>query len=395
MSKWPKIKISRFLVARQETPEPEKISSGEYSIISKISFASGQIELRDHAKTNTNMITIMPGDLVISGINAGKGAIAIYGKENERPATATIHYSSYSIDQNNADIEFLWFFFRSEVFREILRLGLPNGIKTELRPNKFLSLEIPLPPLPEQKRIVKKIQEIEEKSKKLRRQNDLSFNGADSVIDSHVEKLILTNAKWKRFPLKQKAKINPSKAEINGFDSKKEVSFLPMPAVDDKTGTIKAPLIKKYAEVKNGYTFFRDGDVIFAKITPCMENGKSAICANLINGVGFGSTEFHVIRPNTKELLPEWIHLIIRSKKFREEAEKNMPGTAGQKRVPKEFLEDYLFPVPEIAEQKKIIEHAEKLIQKQELLKLEINKRGNFVSALMPSLLAKAFNGEL
>lgn len=395
MSIWPKVKISKFLVARQETPNPEKVSSGEYSIISKISFASGQIELRDHAKTNTNMITIAPGDLVISGINAGKGAIAIYGKENERPATATIHYSSYEVNENLADIEFLWWFFRSEDFREILRLGLPNGIKTELRPNKFLSLEIPLPPLPEQKRIVKKIKEIEEKAKQLNKQNNLSFVGVNSIIDSYVEKLILANTKWDRFPLKEKAKINPSKAEINGFDSKKEVSFLPMPAVDDKTGTIKAPLVKKYSEVKNGYTYFRDGDVIFAKITPCMENGKSAICANLINGIGFGSTEFHVIRPNTKEILPEWIHLIIRSKKFREEAEKNMPGTAGQKRVPKEFLEDYLFPVPEIVEQKKIIKHTEILINKQESLKFETNKRGIYISALMPSVMAKAFNGEL
>lgn len=395
MSKWPLIKIGKFLTPRQTVPDPEKIASGEFSIVGKISFASGQIELRDHAKTNTNMITIMPGDLVVSGINAGKGAIAIYGKENKNPATATIHYSSYEVNSDLADIEYLWYFFRSEVFREILRLGLPNGIKTELRPNKFITLEIPLPPLPEQKRIIKKIKEIEEKAKQLNKQNKLSFIGTNSVIDSYVEKLILANTKWDRFPLKEKAKINPSKAEIKGFDSKKEVSFLPMPAVDDKTGTIKAPLVKKYLEVKNGYTYFRNGDVIFAKITPCMENGKSAICANLINGIGFGSTEFHVIRPNIKEILPEWIHLIIRSKKFREEAEKNMPGTAGQKRVPKEFLEDYLFPVPEITEQKKIIEHAEILIKKQESLKFEINKRGSFISALMPSVMAKAFNGEL
>jgi restriction endonuclease S subunit len=395
MSKWPLTKIGKFLTPRQITPDPKKISSGEFSIVSKISFASGQIEIRDHAKTNTNMITIMPGDLVVSGINAGKGAIAIYGMENKNPATATIHYSSYEVNSDLSDIEYLWFFFRSEVFREILRLGLPNGIKTELRPNKFIALEIPLPPLPEQKRIVKKIKEIEEKTKSLAKQNDLSFAGADSIIDSYVEKIILVNDKWQRFPLKQKAKINPSKAELNGFGDSKEVSFLPMPAVDDKTGTIKAPLIKKYSEVKSGYTYFRDGDVIFAKITPCMENGKSAVCKNLVNAVGFGSTEFHVIRPDTKELLPEWVHLIVRSKKFREEAEKNMPGTAGQKRVPKEFLEDYLFPVPDITEQKAIIEHANKLIQKQDLLKMKINNRGGYILALTPSVLAKAFNGEL
>ncbi|MFA7044333.1 MAG: restriction endonuclease subunit S, partial [Bacteroidales bacterium] len=276
-----------------------------------------------------------------------------------------------------------------------IRQGGKGSVRSSLSFERLQEIEIPLPPLPEQRRIVKKIKEIEKKAKQLNKQNNLSFIGVNSMIDSYVEKLILANTKWNRFPLKEKAKINPSKAEINGFDGKKEVSFLPMPAVDDKTGTIKAPLVKKYSEVKNGYTYFRDGDVIFAKITPCMENGKSAICANLINGIGFGSTEFHVIRPNIKEILPEWIHLIIRSKKFREEAEKNMPGTAGQKRVPKEFLEDYSFPVPEIAEQKKIIKHTEILINKQESLKFETNKRGIFISALMPSVMAKAFNGEL
>ncbi len=395
MSKWPLTKIGKILTPRQTTPDPKKILSGEFSIISKISFASGQIEIRDHVKTNTNMITIMPGDLVVSGINAGKGAIAIYGKDNKNPATATIHYSSYEVNVDLADIVYLWYFFRSENFREILRLSLPNGIKTELRPNKFIALEIPLPPLPEQKRIVKKIKEIEEKMITLTKQNNLSFTGADSILDSYIEKVIFTNDQWKKLPLKQKAKINPSKAEINGFGDSKEVSFLPMPAVDDKTGTIKAPLVKKYSEVKNGYTYFRDGDVIFAKITPCMENGKSTVCKNLINSVGFGSTEFHVIRPNTKELLPEWVHLIIRSKTFREEAEKNMLGTAGQKRVPKEFLEDYLFPIPDITEQKAIIEHAEKIIQRKDLLKSEIDKRSGYLSALMPSVLAKAFNGEI
>lgn len=197
MSIWPKVKISKFLVARQETPNPEKVSSGEYSIISKISFASGQIELRDHAKTNTNMITIAPGDLVISGINAGKGAIAIYGKENERPATATIHYSSYEVNENLADIEFLWWFFRSEGFREILRLGLPNGIKTELRPNKFLSLEIPLPPLPEQKRIVKKIKEIEDRTKLIINTEDYIEKAVNAIVPSALSK-IFGDADWKK-----------------------------------------------------------------------------------------------------------------------------------------------------------------------------------------------------
>ena len=390
MSKWPLEKLGEHIIESKEQYNSEKLNG-----IQVLSVTNDQGFINSEKRTSENVSNykiVKDKYFAYNPYRINVGSLAFTGGEYAgivSPAYVVFYCA------NDLDPEYLWKYLKSDVGLFHIRQGGKGSVRSSLSFERLQEIEIPIPPLLEQNRIVKKIKEIEEKSKKLRRQNDLSFNGADSVIDSHVEKLILTNAKWKRFPLKQKAKINPSKAEINGFDSKKEVSFLPMPAVDDKTGTIKAPLIKKYAEVKNGYTFFRDGDVIFAKITPCMENGKSAICANLINGVGFGSTEFHVIRPNTKELLPEWIHLIIRSKKFREEAEKNMPGTAGQKRVPKEFLEDYLFPVPEIAEQKKIIEHAEKLIQKQELLKLEINKRGNFVSALMPSLLAKAFNGEL
>ena len=390
MSKWPLKKLGDHIIESKKQYGSEKLNG-----IQVLSVTNDQGFINSEKRTSENVSNykiVKDKYFAYNPYRINVGSLAYAGSEYigiVSPAYVVFYCAS------DLDPEYLWKYLKSDVGLFHIRQGGKGSVRSSLSFERLQEIEIPLPPLPEQKRIVKKIKEIEEKSKKLKKQDQISFNGANSVIDSYVEKLILANAKWKRFPLKQKAKINPSKAEINDFDSKKEVSFLPMPAVDDKTGTIKAPLIKKYSEVKSGYTYFRDGDVIFAKITPCMENGKSAICANLVNGVGFGSTEFHVIRPNTKEILPEWIHLVIRSKKFREEAEKNMPGTAGQKRVPKEFLEDYLFPVPEIMEQKKIIEHAEKLIKKQELLKFEINKRGNLVSALMPSLLAKAFNGEL
>jgi len=390
MSKWPLKKLGEHIIESKEQYSSEKLNG-----IQVLSVTNDQGFINSEKRTSENVSNykiVKDKYFAYNPYRINVGSLAYAGSEYVgivSPAYVVFYCAS------DLDPEYLWKYLKSDVGLFHIRQGGKGSVRSSLGFERLQEIEIPLPPLPEQKRIVKKIKEIEEKSKNLKKQDQISFNGANSVIDSYVEKLILANAKWKRFPLKQKAKINPSKAEINDFDSKKEVSFLPMPAVDDKTGTIKAPLIKKYSEVKSGYTYFRDGDVIFAKITPCMENGKSAICADLVNGVGFGSTEFHVIRPNTKELLPEWIHLIVRSKKFREEAEKNMPGTAGQKRVPKEFLEDYLFPVPEITEQKKIIEHAEKLIKKQELLKFEINKRGNLVSALMPSLLAKAFNGEL
>ena len=175
-------KIGKFLAPRNETPDMKSLSRGEYNIINKISFASGLIEIRDNNNTRTGMILIEPGDLVISGINAGKGAIAIYGEDNLKKATATIHYSSYKVDKNVANIKYLWIFFRSEVFREILRISLPNGIKTELRSNKFISLEIPLPSLPKQKYYVELFEEIEKLAEDLEKSKNALLNIMPSVL---------------------------------------------------------------------------------------------------------------------------------------------------------------------------------------------------------------------
>ena len=101
-SEWSMIKLSEILTERKEKPNLYAILNGEIPIVAKIGFDSGKIKLREESKTKTNMILIEPGDLVISGINAAKGAIAIYGEENIKPAAATIHYSSYVINKKRA-----------------------------------------------------------------------------------------------------------------------------------------------------------------------------------------------------------------------------------------------------------------------------------------------------
>jgi hypothetical protein len=115
------------------------------------------------------------------------------------------------------------------------------------------------------------------------------------------------------------------------------VSFVPMSAVDEVFGEIVGAEDRPIEEVSRGYTPFTDGDVLFAKITPCMQNGKAAVARNLRNGVGFGSTEFHVLRPKPLEL-SEWLFHFVRCESFRKGAAANLTGTAGQQRVPAEFL---------------------------------------------------------
>jgi type I restriction enzyme, S subunit len=149
--------------------------------------------------------------------------------------------------------------------------------------------------------------------------------------------------------------INPRLPRDHNLDDDSEVSFVPMAAVSEVSGTIMAATTRRYAEVKKGYTAFSDGDVLFAKITPCMENGKAALASSLAGGRGFGSTEFHVLRAR-ESVLPEWIYYFVRREQFRREAKRNFTGTAGQQRVPASFLQATYLPVPPLDEQRRIVD---------------------------------------
>ena len=146
-------------------------------------------------------------------------------------------------------------------------------------------------------------------------------------------------------------KINP---RLSRHPSLSETcSFVPMDCIDEAAGRITRKHVRHIADVQKGYTPFQNDDVLFAKITPCMENGKSAIATNLLNGVGYGSTEFHVIRAGAR-IAPRWVFYYLRQQHTRKQAEQRMTGSAGQKRVPTLFLEELLIPLPPLPEQQRI-----------------------------------------
>lgn len=159
--------------------------------------------------------------------------------------------------------------------------------------------------------------------------------------------------------------LNPKKKECAEVCDETLVSFVPMAQVDDISGCMDASLSRKLGGIRKGYTYFSEGDVVFAKITPCMENGKSAVARNLINGIGFGSTEFHVLRSGPL-IIPEWLLLFVRNSYFRNAARKNMHGAAGQQRVPVEFLQESEIPVPPLDEQRRIVARIEELNRRAE-----------------------------
>jgi len=170
--------------------------------------------------------------------------------------------------------------------------------------------------------------------------------------DSGIPWLGKIPAGWEAKRLRFLIKCNPQKNEINSMSASAIVSFVPMEMVEEYGG-LRLEETKQLEDVINGYTYFRDGDVVVAKITPCFENGKGAIAENLENGIGFGSTELHVLRPGV-EFNKKYLFYLTMSHAFRKIGASWMYGAGGQKRVPDDFVKNLVHPIPSVPEQESI-----------------------------------------
>lgn len=156
---------------------------------------------------------------------------------------------------------------------------------------------------------------------------------------------------WNRRRMRFDVRVNPVKSELD-LPEDTEVSFVPMDAVGE-FGGLRLDQTRELADIYNGYTYFADGDVCIAKITPCFENGKGAMAEGLTNGVAFGTTELHVLRPSTR-LDQRFLFYLTIAHDFRSRGESEMLGAGGQKRVPEDFLKDWMPPLPGIEVQQRI-----------------------------------------
>lgn len=172
---------------------------------------------------------------------------------------------------------------------------------------------------------------------------------------------------WGLTTLGQCCELNPKRPR--GINDETMVSFVPMPAVSED-GKIDCSDIRSYKEVRKGFTYFAENDVLFAKITPCMENGKGAVARGLENGIGSGSTEFHVLRPIAGKSNPYWLYIITMFDTFRVGARKVMTGTGGQLRVPIGYLNDYPISLPPIELQNSF----EEFVHQSDKSKFELNR---------------------
>ena len=165
------------------------------------------------------------------------------------------------------------------------------------------------------------------------------------------------------------AEIDPT-IKLDEFNKETIISFIPMECIDEKFGEVAEQREIAISQIK-GYTKFEEGDLLWAKITPCMQNGKSAIARNLKNGVGCGSTEYYVIRPKTKDLLVDYVYLILRHSEVLKAAQGSFGGSAGQQRVSSQYMKSIVVPFPSKDIQQSIVDVVKERKQREKRLQKE------------------------
>ena len=254
MGKWKNVRIGEFLTERQGRYKPDDNAIVTYKRLDKIDF-SGTIHISEKP-SKTDMIVVQPGDLVISGINVAKGAIAVY--QGVEPVTATIHYSSYIFDDSVVDLEYFKYFVKSPAFIETLKKQAKGGIKTEIKSKVFLPLEISLPDLPTQKQIVKRIsvnlKRVNELAKEIETQKGYAKQLRRNILQDAIEGKL--TADWRKEHPVQKG--NPD------YDAEALFESIQKERKVDKKRKALPPILdaEKPFELPTGWKWMRLGDVI-------------------------------------------------------------------------------------------------------------------------------------
>jgi len=397
--KWVRLDVVAWL--NKEKRDPRKEMPNEeflYIDISSIEEETGRILevkkiLGKNAPSRARRV-IHTNDVIMSTVRPYLKSIAIIPEEYDNQICST-GFAVLTCKKEILPKYLFYLLFSGVVIRQCNEM-MVGAHYPALRFDQVARIKIPLPPLEEQKRIVSRLEQLVSRAEEAKRLRKLAKEEAEKMIQATLNKVFSkAEEKWGLVKLTEMCKINPSKNEIKHLSDDTQVTFVPMTAVNEITGEIEKPEIRLLGEVKKGYTYFREGDILFAKITPCMENGKSVIAKHLVNGIGFGSTEFHVLRPIKGKAIPEWIHFYIRQKTFRTEAARNMTGSVGQQRVPVYFLKSVKIPFAPIEEQKKLVSYLSGIKSFEISIDKLQQKTEDELEKLIPSILYKAFRGEL
>ena len=407
MSQWKKVKIGDFLTERSGRFKPDDKAIAKYQRLDKIDF-SGTIHI-SNKPTKTDMILVQPGYLVISGINVAKGAIAVY--RGEEPVCATIHYSSYTFDDNQVDLDYFKFFVKSPAFVSTLQKQVKGGIKTEIKAKHFLALEISIPDLLEQKRIVTKISErlenIQQLSDEVEKQKAYAKQLRANILQDAIEGKL--TADWReKHPVK---KGNPDydaealfeKIQIERQEKGKKQKSLPAITEDEKPFAIPT-----------GWKWVRLGNVcdgfMYGTSAKSSNEGKCPVLR--MGNIQNGKIDWEkLVYTNNDEEIKKYelkkFDLLFNRTNSREMVGKTAIFESEQKTIyagylvkfrpilsNPYFINDVLNSkthLPPLAEQNEIVARVEKHLQTITQLETQIATRETLTKQLMQGLLKDAF----
>lgn len=343
----------------------------------------------EHLDSGSLAVTRWGGEIELKGqkLVMKKGDI-LFGRRNTYLRRAAIaphdgifsaHGMIFRPKTEVIDPDYFPFFIASDYFMNAAIKISVGSLSPTVNWKTLKELEFDIPSLEQQResaKILKAANELKESYQALLLKTD------DLVKSQFIEmfgELGRDDKGWGLTTLGQCCELNPKRPR--DINDETMVSFVPMPAVSEY-GKIDCSDIRPYKEVRKGFTYFAENDVLFAKITPCMENGKGAVARELENGIGSGSTEFHVLRPIAGKSNPYWLYIITMFDTFRVGAKKVMTGTGGQLRVPIGYLNDYPISLPPIELQNSF----EEFVHQSDKSKFELKQAIEGVDLLIKSM---------
>ena len=326
-------------------------------------FRDGQVTLRTNRRTEgfTNSLKeigyqgVRKGDLVIHAMDGFAGAIGVSDSDGK---CSPVY--SCCVGRNGINADFYAYLLRNMAKTGFIE-SLAKGIRersTDFRWNDFAELGLPLPPAQEQTRISttldRETARIDALVEKKARFIELLREKRQALITQAVTKGLDRNER-SGCRLRFIVRLAPSSREARHLDSDSDVTFAPMETIADGNGGLESSNIRKFKDVASAsYNYFADGDILLAKVTPCFENGKKAIAENLINGVGFATSEVFVVRPEETKIDSLYLYYILASEDFRAEAISSMTGTGGLKRISDQSILDYRPAITDVEEQSNV-----------------------------------------
>lgn len=318
-------------------------------------------KITDKGVKDSNVKLVKKGTTLLSfKLSIGKTAIAgqdLYTNEAIAALEVKDEYKEKVLD------EYLFYLFKSKI---IDIYGDTKAFGISLNSTTLGEVIIPVPDIKEQETLIKEYQDLNNK-----------INAKLAIINVNNDKINniigATNTNYKSLN-SLGCKFNPSKNEVSKLNDSTKVSFVEMANLHEN-GYISKMINRPLGILKKkGYTYFAEKDIIIAKITPCMENGKCAIAKGLTNSIGFGSTEYHVIRTDSKTLLSDYAFAFINREEIRQLAKTQMTGKSGHRRVPENFYKNLQIPFMDLPEQQKFVDKIQELKDEFEPLKKEIQE---------------------